>query len=133
MSLTPFFWQVAYSFAFMRREAFATSGNCGPTPLQNSLMPPPVPVLSTFGVLNLPARPNCSATVVVNGYTVEEPTMLMESRADWASAAVLRAPARAMASDVMRILRVTCFASGCDARQFMTARFQEDDGAIRPP
>ena len=49
-------------------------------------MPPPVPVLSTFGVLNLPPRPNCSATVVVNGYTVDEPTMVMESRADWACA-----------------------------------------------
>ena len=53
------------------------SGCCTPTPLQKSLMPPPVPVLSTLGVLNLPARPNCSATVVVKGYTVEEPTMLM--------------------------------------------------------
>jgi hypothetical protein len=30
-------------------------------------MPPPVPVLSTLGVLNLLARPNCSATVVVKG------------------------------------------------------------------
>ena len=75
------------------------SGYCGPTPLQNSLMPPPVPVLSTFGVLNLPARPNCSATVVVNGYTVEEPTMLMESRADWACAVALRAQTMLAASE----------------------------------
>src|SRR5688572_11654298 len=100
----------------MRREALATSGNCGPTPLQNSLMPPPVPVLSTLGVLNLPPRPNCSATVVVNGYTVEEPTTLMESRADWASAGVASAPTTTAANEETRILRVTVFASGCDAR-----------------
>src|SRR5690606_24337894 len=67
MPVTPFFWQAANSLAFMRREALATSGYWGPTPLQKSLMPPPVPVLSTLGVLNLPCRPNCSATVVVKG------------------------------------------------------------------
>ena len=85
------------------------SGNCGPTPLQNSLMPPPVPVLSTFGVLNLPPRPNCSATVVVNGYTVDEPTMVMESRADCACAVVLMAQTTLAASDEIRILRVTVY------------------------
>src|SRR5690242_4398970 len=109
----------------MRRDAFATSGNCGPTPLQNSLMPPPVPVLSTLGVLNLPCRPNCSATVVVKGYTVDEPTMVMESRADWACATAPREPMTATASEGKRNLRVTCFASGCDARQFMTARLRK--------
>src|SRR5687767_7351106 len=93
----------------MRREALAISGNCGPTPLQNSLMPPPVPVLSTLGVLNWPARPNCSATVVVKGYTVDEPTTLMESRADCASAGVFRAPASVAASERARILRVTVY------------------------
>ena len=46
-----------------------------PTPSQNSLKPPPVPVLSTTGVLNLVVLPNSSATRVENGYTVEEPTM----------------------------------------------------------
>jgi hypothetical protein len=107
MSLTPFFWQLAYSFAFMRRDALAMSGNCGPTPLQKSLMPPPVPVLSTFGVLNLPPRPNCSATVVVNGYTVDEPTMLMESRAACACAVPLRAQTMPAASEEMRMVRVT--------------------------
>src|SRR5262245_24508643 len=101
------------------------SGNCGPTPLQNSLMPPPVPVLSTFGVLNLPARPNCPATVVVNGYTVDEPTMLMESRADWALACEPATNMAVVASVVNRVLRVTCMASGCDGRQFMTARLHK--------
>jgi len=67
MSRTPFLRQLSNSEAFMRREAFTTSACCGPTPLQNSLMPPPVPVLSTFGVLNRPCRPNFSATVVVKG------------------------------------------------------------------
>ena len=100
------------------------SGNCGPTPLQNSLMPPPVPVLSTLGVLNLPPRPNCSATVVVKGYTVDEPTMVMESRADWALAVGPGAEMLA-ASEEIRILRVTCIASGCDARHFMTGRLRK--------
>ena len=61
----------------MAREALAMSGNWAPTPSQNNLMPPPVPELSTLGVLNLPPLPNCSATVVVKGYTVDEPTMEM--------------------------------------------------------
>ena len=38
-----------------------------PTPAQNSFMPPPVPVNSTTGALNLPALAKRSATVVVNG------------------------------------------------------------------
>src|SRR5215510_7050145 len=102
----------------MRREALAMSGNCGPTPLQKSLMPPPVPVLSTLGVLNTPCRPNCSATVVVNGYTVDEPTMVMESRADWACDAALAAQMAPATREEMRCLRVTLLASGCDARHF---------------
>ena len=52
-----------------------------PTPEQNSLKPPPVPVDSTTGVLNLPALPKLSATVVANGYTVEEPVIWTLSRA----------------------------------------------------
>ena len=43
------------------------SGWLSPTPAQNSLMPPPVPVLSTTGVLNWYLLPNCSATAVVKG------------------------------------------------------------------
>ena len=39
----------------MRREEFAMSGCSTPTPSQNALMPPPVPVDSIFGVLNLRA------------------------------------------------------------------------------
>src|SRR4051812_23355945 len=96
----------------MRRDALAISGNCGPTPWQKSFRPPPVPVLSTLGVLNLPARPNCSATVVVKGYTVDEPTMLIESRADWACAVALMAQMTLAARDEMNRLRVTIFASG---------------------
>ena len=44
MSLTPFFWQVSNSPFFMRREALVASGCASPTPVQNSFMPPPVPV-----------------------------------------------------------------------------------------
>ena len=65
----------------MAREALAMSGKSTPVPEQNSLMPPPVPVDSTLGVLNLPPRPKFSATAVEKGKTVEEPTMLMVSRA----------------------------------------------------
>jgi hypothetical protein len=50
--------------------------------------------------------------------------MLMESRADWAYAAMLRAQSAA-ASGKMTVLRVTLIASGGDARQFMTAVLQD--------
>ena len=39
--------------SLMAREALAMSGMSTPTPAQNSLMPPPVPVDSTTGVLKL--------------------------------------------------------------------------------
>ena len=39
--------------------------------------PPPVPTLSTLGVLNFEPRPNCSATAEEKGNTVDEPAMLM--------------------------------------------------------
>ncbi len=64
-------------------------------PAQNSFMPPPVPVDSTTGVFVPEDLPNCSATAVVKGYTVEEPTMRIWSRA-WA-APVRARPAAAMA------------------------------------
>ena len=67
MSFTPALLQESISDCLMAREASDTSGYCTPTPPQNSLKPPPVPVLSTLGVLKLPDLPNCSATVVVNG------------------------------------------------------------------
>jgi hypothetical protein len=88
-------------------------------------MPPPVPVLSIFGVLNLPARPNCSATVVVNGYTVDEPTMLMESRADCACAALPSAQMTPAAREEIMNLRVTVIASGSDARHFIAEKLQK--------
>ena len=59
----------------MRREAFVTSTLSTPMPSQKIFIPPPVPVDSITGVLAPVALPNCSATAVVNGYTVEEPTM----------------------------------------------------------
>ena len=51
----------------MRRDAFVMSGYWTPTPPQNSLKPPPLPVGSIFGVLNPDVRPNYSATTVANG------------------------------------------------------------------
>jgi hypothetical protein len=59
-----------------------TSGVSTPIPLQNNFKPPPEPVDSTFGALNLLALPKRSATTVANGYTVEDPTMLIVSRAE---------------------------------------------------
>ena len=43
------------------------SGNWSPTPLQNNLMPAPVPVDSTITLLPGLARWKSSATAVVNG------------------------------------------------------------------
>ena len=76
-SVTPFLAQVSTSPFLIRREELVTSGYCTPTPSQKSLMPPPEPVDSTFGVLNFDPFPNRSATVVENGKTVDDPTTLM--------------------------------------------------------
>ena len=65
----------------MRRDAFVMSGVWTPTPVQNNFRPPPEPVDSTTGVLNLVYLPNFSATTVAKGYTVEEPTMRIWFRA----------------------------------------------------
>src|SRR3546814_19425346 len=48
-SAAPFALQVAYSDAFIGREALTISGCCAPTPAQNSFIPPPVPVDSITG------------------------------------------------------------------------------------
>ena len=67
-ALTPLAAQFLTSDALIRREALAMSGYCSPTPEQNSLMPPPVPVDSMTGgfMLGLP-RASRSATAVANG------------------------------------------------------------------
>ena len=87
MSATPFFLQSSRSESLMAREASLMSGVSGPTPEQNSLKPPPVPVDSTTGVLNFPPLPSASATVVANGYTVDDPVTWTLSRATAAAAA----------------------------------------------
>src|SRR5687768_4884619 len=79
------------------------SGVFSPTPAQNSFMPPPVPVDSTTGVLNLPTLPKLSATAVVKGNTVEDPTMRIWSRA-WAAPAVMARPATAASATEMRFI-----------------------------
>ena len=66
ISVTPFLAQVSSSDFLIAREALLISGCWTPTPAQNSLKPPPVPVDSTFGVLKLPL-PNASATAVAKG------------------------------------------------------------------
>ena len=62
-----------------------------------------VPVDSTTGVLNLPALPKFSATAVVKGNTVEEPTIWIWSRAS-AAPAVIASPARAARATDMRFI-----------------------------
>jgi len=57
------------------------SGVPSPTPVQNNFIPPPEPVASTTGVLKDVFWPNCSATDVENGNTVDEPTIWIWSRA----------------------------------------------------
>ena len=74
------------------------SGVASPTPAQNSFMPPPVPVLSTTGVFKPDFWPNCSATAVVNGKTVDEPTMRIWSRACACAATATSAVAAAAMS-----------------------------------
>ena len=87
ISFTPFFAQLSTSDFLIAREALLMSAVPTPTPSQNSLKPPPVPVLSTTGVLKPVVLPNSSATRVENGYTVDEPTMRIWSRACAAPAA----------------------------------------------
>ena len=79
--VAPLALQSASSLSLMAREALVKSGVPSPTPEQNSFMPPPVPVDSTTGVLNWPPWPSFSATAVVNGNTVDEPTIWIWSRA----------------------------------------------------
>ena len=85
MNHTPFLSHNLSSFSLMALDAFVTEGEFGPIPAQNNFIPPPVPVDSTIGVANLPSLPNLSATTVVKGYTVEEPTTLIWFVAAWAS------------------------------------------------
>jgi hypothetical protein len=65
--LAPAAWQASYSLFFIGREALTMSGNSLPTPLQNSLIPAPVPVDSTMTLVPAFARWNSSATARVNG------------------------------------------------------------------
>src|SRR5210317_1705901 len=80
MTSTPCAAQSASSDALIALDALLISGKLVPTPAQNCFIPPPVPVDSTLGVLKPVERPNRSATSVVKGYTVEEPTTLIWSR-----------------------------------------------------
>ena len=73
----PFLAHSLISEDLIARDAFVMSGVASPTPEQNNFRPPPEPVDSTLGVRNLVDLPKRSATTVENGYTVDEPTMLM--------------------------------------------------------
>ena len=77
--------QAATSEALIRRDEFVMSGCSSPTPEQKSLMPPPEPVLSMTGVRKVEVFPNCSATAVANGKTVDEPTIRMTFERRWST------------------------------------------------
>ena len=64
---TPASAHILVSLLFIARDALVTSGYWTPIPLQNSFMPPPVPVDSTTGVLKPLDCPNFSAAIVENG------------------------------------------------------------------
>ena len=64
---TPFWAQVSISLSLILRDAPAMSGVASPTPSQNSLRPPPVPVASTTGDFSAPCLASASVTVVENG------------------------------------------------------------------
>ena len=102
MSVTPFSLQSFHSLAFIRRDAFVMSGWPVPTPAQNSFSPPPDPVDSTTGVGNSVVLPNCSATAVENGKTVDDPTMRIWSRASAAPATISDATRVVIAGEVFK-------------------------------
>jgi hypothetical protein len=65
----------------MGRDALLTSGVSAPIPAQKSLNPSAVLVERTTGEGNGPDLAKCSATIALNGYTVEEPTTVISPRA----------------------------------------------------
>src|SRR5438046_2751798 len=73
------------------REELAMSMVLSPTPAQKFFRPADEPPDSTIGVLNFGlALPNCSATTLAKGSTVEDPAIWIWSRA-WAPPAMARA------------------------------------------
>src|SRR5262245_37944742 len=123
MEVTPFLAQVSISESLILREALLMSGESTPTPAQKSLKPPPVPVDSTTGVLNLPTLPNCSATAVENGNTVLDPTMRISSRACASPArASVASAARVMAYFMSGYLRLLRLLDGSEFLRFHAAR-----------
>jgi hypothetical protein len=92
----PFAAHFSTSLDLIAREAFVKSGWLAPVPAQNSFIPPPVPVDSITGAV-LPSAAKVSPTIVVKGYTVDEPTI----RISLASATVVTANTakRAAAND----------------------------------
>ena len=53
------------------------SMNSVPIPSQTPFLPTEEPPDSTTGVLKLGLLPSCSATIVANGRTVDDPAMLI--------------------------------------------------------
>ena len=55
------------------------SGYFFPIPAQNNFAPPPDPVLSTIGVLNLVVLPNCSTEIFVQALLIATRAIIIES------------------------------------------------------
>jgi len=65
--VTPFLAHSSTSLFFIRRDALVISGVLIPLPEQNNFKPPPEPVDSILGVLNLVFLPKVSATTDAKG------------------------------------------------------------------
>ena len=81
VNLTPFFSQYANSLAFILEDAFPISINFVPTPSHTPFLPTEDPPDSTTGVLKFGFLPSCSAIILANGKTVEDPARLNVSLA----------------------------------------------------
>ena len=77
MPPAPFAAHNFCSEGLMRREACVISGVNSPAPPQKIFSPPPLPVDSTLGALLPVICAKRSAATVENGYTVDEPTILI--------------------------------------------------------
>src|SRR5262245_49877034 len=99
ISFTPAWPQASTSVGRIGREELAMSIVLGPTPAQKVLRPAEEPPDSTIGDLNWrKVLPNCSATTLAKGSTVEEPATCTWSRAN-AGPAIATAASAATASE----------------------------------
>src|SRR5262245_58237939 len=111
MSVTPFLAHSSCSAGLILREELATSILSSPTPAQNCFRPADEPPDSITGVLRLEkVLPNCSATMLAYGRTVDDPATLTWSRAKaaQANAPIPTTVAVVMAMNLLFTLNLHC-------------------------